>query len=92
MCESKILKYKIIISPSAKRDLDKLENNDYQRVFPKLLGLENDPRPNDCKKLTGGDREYRIRIGRLRVLYEINDNSSEVIIYRVLPRDKAYRL
>jgi mRNA interferase RelE/StbE len=29
------------------------------------------PRPTGCKKLKGGDKEWRIRVGDYRVVYEM---------------------
>jgi mRNA interferase RelE/StbE len=43
------------------------------------------------KKLVGGDKEYRIRAGKYRILYEIDDNSKQVFIFRIAPRDQVYR-
>ena len=33
------------------------------RIVPRLENLASNPRPPGCKKLQGGDREWRIRIG-----------------------------
>jgi mRNA interferase RelE/StbE len=79
------------LTPSAKRDLDKLGEEVYERIFRILNRLSLEPRPKDCKKLVGGDKEYRIRVGKYRILYEIFDIDSKIEIHRVLPRDKAYK-
>ncbi|MBV9038911.1 MAG: type II toxin-antitoxin system RelE/ParE family toxin [Acidobacteriaceae bacterium] len=43
------------------------------RIVPRLEALGTDPRPPGCKKLKGGENEWRIRIGDYRAVYEIDD-------------------
>ncbi len=43
----------------------------------------------DMKKLTDFTPEYRLRIGRFRVLFEI-ENKTKITIYRVVHRREAY--
>jgi len=42
------------------------------------------------KKLRGGASRYRIRIGKYRVLYEVDHKDNLVIIYRLKLRPVAY--
>ncbi len=57
---------------------EKLESNhrhfqrDRQRVINRIMKLAEDPRREGCEKLSGQDR-YRVRQGRYRILYTIND-------------------
>jgi mRNA interferase RelE/StbE len=39
----------------------------------RLENLASNPRPSGCKKLAGGDAEWRIRVGDYRVVYTIED-------------------
>lgn len=57
------------------------------RILSKIEGLQ-DNLSGDVKKLTNFTPEYRLRVGKYRVLFEIEDN--RVIIYRIKPRSKAY--
>jgi len=41
------------------------------RIAPRLGKLASNPRPPGCKKLKGGDKEWRIRVGDYRVVYTI---------------------
>lgn len=43
----------------------------------------------DVKKLSGYDKEYRLRVGDIRVLFTIEDES--IIINSILPRGQAYK-
>ena len=82
--------YRIIIKPSAQQDLDKFPNKEVERIALKIKLLESNPRPVGIQKLSG-EEGYRIRSGKYRILYEINDNSKSIFIYRVKHRKEAYR-
>jgi mRNA interferase RelE/StbE len=44
----------------------------------------------DMKNLTNFTPEYRLRVGRFRVLFEIEDRI-RIIVYRIVHRREAYR-
>jgi len=53
--------------------------------------LADNPRPYGCRKLTGSDRDWRIRVGDYRIVYEIDDQVREVRVMRIRHRREAYR-
>jgi mRNA interferase RelE/StbE len=78
---------------SALRKLAKTGNSQKQKIREVLLTLKNDPIPfkkADVCKLKGYDNIYRIRIGSLRLVYEILWNEKVILIHYVGPREKAY--
>jgi mRNA interferase RelE/StbE len=78
---------------SALRKLAKIGNSQKQKIREVLLTLKNDPIPfkkADVCKLKGYDNIYRIRIGSLRLVYEILWNEKVILIHYVGPREKAY--
>ena len=52
--------------------------------------MERLPGPPGCKKLVGGDKEWRIRIGDYRVVYEIDDAAKTVDVTRIAHRRDVY--
>jgi mRNA interferase RelE/StbE len=82
--------YSVFLKPSAEKFILTLFSFDAERVLRALRKLEKDPRPPGCQKLTV-EEGYRIRIGRHRVLYEIDDKKKTVVIYRIKHRKSAYR-
>jgi mRNA interferase RelE/StbE len=82
--------YNVLLKPSAAKFIHNLPAPDAERVLRALRNLEKDPRPPGCLKLTteGG---YRIRVGRYRALYEIDDRDKSVVVYRIKHRKSAYR-
>lgn len=59
-----------------------------EKVVAKVEALQTDL-AGDVKRLTNFTPEYRLRVGDYRVLFQVEDD--RVMIFRVLPRDKAYR-
>jgi len=53
---------------SAEKELKKLSGQLTARMVPRLENLASNPRPSGCKKLRGGDEEWRIRVGDYRVV------------------------
>lgn len=50
----------------------------YRQITLKILFLQSDPRPQDCKQIGEG---YRVDSGEYRIYYEVNDSEKLVIIY-----------
>jgi len=73
------------------RALKRLSQRDFSRILSVLKELASNPRPSNCKKLVGGERDWRVRVGDYRVLYEIDDAEKSVRILNVKHRREAYR-
>ncbi len=82
--------YRIAVKPSAARELDKLPGPVVARIMPRLEVLAENPRPPGCKKLKGGDKVWRIRVGDYRVVYTIDDDDLLVEITRIRHRSDIY--
>lgn len=83
--------YNIEIMPRAQKDLDSLSGKLLSRLEQIILGLYDEPRPHNSKKLAASGSRWRIRVGDYRILYEINDTQHAVKVYRVAHRREAYR-
>ena len=82
--------HKLLLIPSARKDLDSLPNQIFKKIKEKILSLRGNPRPSGCIKLTG-EEGYRLRSGDYRILYRIDDKKKTVYIYRIKHRREAYR-
>lgn len=60
------------------------------RILPRIERLASIPRPPRCKKLKGGDKEWRIRVGDYRIVYEIDDKARTIDVTRIAHRREAY--
>lgn len=82
--------YELKILPAAQKDLDRLHGQIFHKIKNGIIFLVSNPRPYGALKLTN-EEGYRIRIGRYRVLYRIDDKAKEILIYRIKQRKEAYR-
>jgi mRNA interferase RelE/StbE len=85
-----VAEYRILLSSSAKRELLRLPDPVIARILPKIEGLATQPRPHGCKKLRGGEDEWRIRIGDYRVIYSIDDGAQLVDVSHIAHRRDVY--
>ena len=84
-------RYAVVIMPQAQKDLDAFSGKQLSRFEETILGLHDEPRPHNSKKLAGSDSSWRIRVGDYRILYEINDAGKIVRDYRIAHRKEVYR-
>jgi mRNA interferase RelE/StbE len=82
--------YRIALTASAERELRRLPTKVIARIMPRLEHLASAPRPRGCKKLRGGDKEWRIRVGDYRLVYVIDDNARTVDVTRIAHRREVY--
>lgn len=85
--------FAIKIKRKAFRKLAKLNQKQKRNIKTIILILKSDPVPfkkADVCKLQGYDSTYRIRIGDLRIVYQVFWNKKAILIHYIGPREKAY--
>ena len=82
--------YKIFFKKSVQKDFNVIPKKDLKKIFERIEALAEDPRPPGCEKLTGQQR-YRLRQGRYRILYSIQDDELTVWDVKVGHRKDIYR-
>lgn len=55
-----------------------------------IEALAGDPRPHGCRKLTGAEDLWRIRVGDYRVVYQVDDAEMLVLIATAGHRRDVY--
>ena len=83
--------YKIIVQPSAARDLRKLSREIQIRIGRRLDKLANEPHPADAKTLKGNEGFLRVRVGDYRIVYTIREKILVVLVVRIGHRKDIYR-
>jgi mRNA interferase RelE/StbE len=84
------MNYQVVIRAPAQKSLTSLPKRDYEVVRDAIFNLASNPRPHGCKKLS--EREgWRIRVGRYRVIYIIDDSLRLVRVTRIGHRSDIYR-
>lgn len=82
--------YKVYFKESVEKDFIAIPKKDLKRILQRIKILEDNPRPLGCEKLTGRER-YRVRQGRYRIVYSIQDDELTVWIVEVGHRKDVYR-
>ena len=82
--------HEVYLERAAERDLRRLQPTEFQRVIAAIRALAENPRPPGCRKIAGSVNDWRVRVGVLRVIYEIDDGASQVRVMRVRHRREAY--
>ena len=82
--------YKVLFKASVEKDLAAIPKKDLKKILKRIEGLVENPRPWGCEKLTGQER-YRLRQGRYRIVYSIQDDDLTVWGVKVGHRKDSYR-
>lgn len=82
--------YEVFLQPRARKEFLALPPNLAKRIAESLQVLEENPRSHQCIKLSGSE-SYRLRVGDYRILYDIEESSRKVLVYRIKHRREAYR-
>ena len=82
--------YRIEIKSSAKKELAQLPREIGENVVREIARLATNPRPNGCKKLTGSQHSYRIRVGNYRVVYSLFEQKLIIEIVKIGNRKDVY--
>lgn len=75
---------------SAQKQLARIARPERIRIIAAVRALAEDPRPPGCSKLSGRPA-WRIRVGRYRVIYEIDDDRLVVLVVEIGHRREIYR-
>lgn len=82
--------FEIYFKESVWKDLKGIPKKELRNILKRIRGLGSDPRPHGCEKLSGQER-YRLRQGKYRIVYSIQDNELTVWIVTVSHRKDVYR-
>lgn len=83
-------RFEVRIRRSVVKELLKLPKAENRRIMARIRGLAAEPRPYGCEKLAGQDA-YRIRQGKYRVIYTVDDDRVIIEVVRVGHRCDVYR-
>ena len=82
--------YELHVAGRVLKRLKRLPPKHRRQVWKRVESLEDNPRPQDCKKLKGSLEGYRITVGEYRLLYTIDDEAREVTAYLLFHRGEGY--
>lgn len=82
---------KVVFHPDVLKQLQRLPRDAFETALQTIIGLAEAPRPTGAKKLVGPHNDWRVRFGRYRIVYQIDDTDAVVSIFVVAKRSDAYR-
>lgn len=68
--------YQVTITRSAKKDLDRLPARNRDQLIRSAFALTDNPRPHNSIKMAGPSGDYRLKVGKYRIIYAIDDANS----------------
>jgi mRNA interferase RelE/StbE len=83
--------YHIEVSPTAARQLKKIDGRVLSQIAAKIDSLALEPRPHGCEKLSGYDDLYRVRVGDYRIVYGVEDRLVLIVVLKVGNRAEVYQ-
>ncbi len=85
------MSYSVLLAGCARRELANLPAEIVARIDQQIMSLGENPRPPGCKKLrTQTPMAWRVRVGKYRILYCIDDHKRQITLYRIGHRREVY--
>jgi len=81
----------VVVKRLPDRALRKLPHDGRKRVDGVLLALADEPRPHGCTKIEGHETLWRVKVGKWRITYSIEDDRRLVVVVEISTRGGAYR-
>jgi mRNA interferase RelE/StbE len=91
-----MINYKYIISKRAKKKINNLNNNLKNKITDRIINISNflngkDP-DIDIKQLKGKWKDfYRLRLGKIRVIFKVELDVNTIKIYDIGSRGDIYK-
>ena len=84
--------HEVLFTKKAEKELGKLAPSDRRRLIKKLQEFTY-PFPSnfDIDKMGGYEGFYRLRVGKVRTILEIDQESKEIWIRKIKYRGSAYK-
>ncbi len=83
--------YSVELTRQAERQLTNAPKADRQRLIAALQMLAMTPWPNGCRKLSGYNNLFRVRVGSYRIIYEIIEARIVIRVLKIGHRKDVYR-
>ena len=72
--------------------LDKLDNQNKERIRNRILKLQADPFPAEVERVEGykGEKIFRVRVGDYRILYVVRYETNLILVAKIDKRGRVY--
>ena len=82
--------YTVRRSDAAQEQIRTLAPRPKREIRAALLLLDEGPHAADAKKLDGFDTFWRVRVGRRRIIFDLDEERQVITILRVARREVVY--
>ena len=86
-------RYRVVLSKRAFKFLDSLDGLNRKRIIEDLDGLMNYPffdKSLDIAKLKGEKGYYRLRTGKVRTIFKVDNGTETIMVRKIAYREAAY--
>ena len=86
------MSYRIFYSSRAEKYLHRLTSSKLNTILNRIENVSLNPfkRDNNIKKLSGTISSYRLRVGDIRIIYELNIQTKIMFVVKIAPRGAVY--
>jgi mRNA-degrading endonuclease RelE of RelBE toxin-antitoxin system len=77
------MSFRLELATQARKQLDKLPNEDRTRVIASLQQMSGDPYSGDIQRLKGHRFGWRRPVGNYRILYDLDPVARVIVIARI---------
>jgi mRNA interferase RelE/StbE len=81
--------YRVKVHRDVEKFLRKIPKHDAERIREKILSLR-DPFSSNPRKVKGEENTFRLRVGRYRILFFIDEEQKIVTVSKVDKRERVY--
>lgn len=88
------MRYKIYYSPVAEKYLLHLSRSKAHSLLNRIQYVATDPfkKDNNIVRLVGTISSYRLRVGDIRVIYELDQKNKIIYVVKIASRGSVYSL
>jgi mRNA interferase RelE/StbE len=79
--------YEIKLRSAAQKQLDSINDKDYETLAKAVSSLAENPKPRGVKKMADSQL-WRVRVKKYRIVYTVDNKNKEVIVVRVVRRSE----
>ncbi len=83
--------YEMLFSRKASHFIRTLQESYKEKIKDALENLKENPFSYPYKKIKGKTSMYRIRVGKYRVLYKVDEKKGIVTVLKIDKRSKVYK-
>ena len=81
--------YRIFFKKSVWKDVKSIPDSTLTKIIERISSLSKNPRQIGCIKLSGQEK-YRMRYGRYRIIYSIQDDELTIWVVKIGHRKDVY--